>query len=146
MMKFSFLNNRSRISDKDLKMIGLLLEQLSIGGKIVLNKKQVLLGVRGSKQLIVRESRSETIIGIGTLCVTPTLKALKGHIEDIVVDQNYRGQGIGRRILETLIAKAKEMGVKDLELTSNPLRIEANELYKKLGFELRDTNPYRMRF
>jgi hypothetical protein len=32
----------------------------------------------------------------------------------------------------------------DLRLTSNPSRVEANALYRELGFELRDTNVYKM--
>jgi len=33
-----------------------------------------------------------------------------GHIEDVVVDQNYRGLRLGVRVVEALITAAKESG------------------------------------
>jgi ribosomal protein S18 acetylase RimI-like enzyme len=45
--------------------------------------------------------------------------------------------------METAIFKAKELGCKNINLTSSPNRVAANALYKKLGFEIRETNVYR---
>jgi ribosomal protein S18 acetylase RimI-like enzyme len=43
-----------------------------------------------------------------------------------------------------LIALAREYDAEKIELTSNPNRTAANHLYQTLGFELRETNHYRM--
>ena len=63
-------------------------------------------------------------------------------IEDMIVDQEYRGRGLGLKVMEKLISKAKSEGIEVLELTTNPKRIAANELYKKVGFNLHPTNHY----
>ena len=40
-------------------------------------------------------------------------------------------------------AEAQRQGVRSLDLTSRPSREAANALYRKLGFQLRETNVYR---
>ena len=62
----------------------------------------------------------------------------------MVVDENGRGQGVGKQLIQYAIEFAISQGWKKLELTSRPTRITANQLYHKLGFELRETNVYRM--
>jgi ribosomal protein S18 acetylase RimI-like enzyme len=42
-----------------------------------------------------------------------------------------------------MIARARELGCKTVELTSRPSREAANHLYQSAGFERRDTNVYR---
>jgi N-acetylglutamate synthase-like GNAT family acetyltransferase len=67
-----------------------------------------------------------------------------GRVEDVVVDANTRGQGVGRGLMEHLIEEAKHQGISRLFLTSRPDRIEANQLYQRLGFTIYETNPYKM--
>ena len=65
--------------------------------------------------------------------------------DEIVVLPSYRGQGIGRTLLQRIIDFAKnKLAPIDLRLTSNPTRTEANAMYQSLGFEKRDTNVYKM--
>ena len=76
------------------------------------------------------------------ILVTPIGK--RALIEDVVVSADYRGRGIGRLLCEKAIALASEIGAKSINLTSRSSRIHANELYRKLGFEPRETNAYRL--
>jgi len=63
-----------------------------------------------------------------------------------VVGSGFRGQGIGRVLMEHIIGFAqRELAPMDLNLTSRPERVMANELYRKMGFERRGTNIYRMK-
>ena len=62
----------------------------------------------------------------------------------MVVSESYRGQGIGKKLMDFAIQFVKEQGVSLLMLTSNPARVAANNLYVKLGFEKKETNVYRM--
>ena len=64
-------------------------------------------------------------------------------IEDVVVDRHYRGNHIGQIIMDMALAKAKELNIKKVDLTSSPHRKAANALYLKMGFEKRNTNAYR---
>lgn len=52
-------------------------------------------------------------------------------IRAVAVDAAYRGQGLGREIVETLIAEAKSRGVEELMLTAKVVTF-----YEKLGFEV----------
>lgn len=78
---------------------------------------------------------------IGTYII-PT--GTKVWIEDVVVDNTARGKGIGKQLLQHAIEFSKKRGWKKIDLTSRPTRIAANKLYRKLGFELRETNMYRI--
>ena len=87
----------------------------------------------------------DKIIGCATLCpfVSPTGR--KASIEDVVVSAEYRGQGIGRRLVEAAIEKAKESAPITLQLTSRPSREAANHLYQSMGFSQKDTNFYYLK-
>lgn len=86
------------------------------------------------------------ILGCASLCVYDSPTGRKASVEDVVVGSGFRGQGIGRALMEEIIGFARrDLAPLDLHLTSRPERVAANEMYKKLGFERRGTNGYRMR-
>lgn len=87
----------------------------------------------------------EKIIGTATLIALRTLSGYDGEIDDVVVDENYRGQGIGEKLMKTLIEQAQNLGLRHIELSSRPARIAANKLYQKMGFEPKETNVYRLK-
>lgn len=96
-------------------------------------------------RIFVAENDEKHIIGCATLCVFESPTGRKASVEDVVVLSAYRGQGIGRTLLERIINFARtKLAPIDLRLTSNPTRTEANALYQALGFEKRDTNVYKM--
>ena len=82
------------------------------------------------------------IIGMATLIVYRIPYIKKAILEDVVVDEKFRGQGIGTKLIKTAIAKAKKEGAFTIGLTSRPNRESANHLYKKLGFKQKETNIY----
>jgi len=86
------------------------------------------------------------IIGMVSMVLFRVPTALHARIEDLVVDQNYRGSGIGEKLMLSAIDSAKNSGARLLELTSNEQRIAANRLYHKLNFQLINTNVYRLYF
>ncbi len=82
------------------------------------------------------------IIGAGTLGVFRTPSGIHAHIEDVIVDESLRGQGIGEALVKYLLQTAREMGLKGVSLTCNPRRTAANRLYQKMGFKKWETNTY----
>lgn len=82
------------------------------------------------------------LIGFGWIFPRQTLLRKQAIIEDMIVDDAYRGRGLGREILKDLLNWAEEKGMDTVELTTNPKRIAANELYKSEGFRLHETNHY----
>lgn len=82
------------------------------------------------------------LVGMGWIFPRQTLLRRQAVVEDMIVDEKYRGKGLGEKILLDLIRWAKQEGVEVIELTTNPKRIAANALYKKVGFLLHETNHY----
>lgn len=98
-----------------------------------------------SSHLFAMTEEDGRIIGTASLCVFDAPTGRKGHVEDVVVLSAYRGQGLGRQLLEYLIDYArKELTAVDLYLTSKPSRVAANALYRSLGFQPKETNVYKM--
>lgn len=92
---------------------------------------------------VARDINNGTIIAMATLVIFHVLSGKRATIEDFVVDQAYRGRGIGRKLLQIILETARKEGISHLDLTSRSFRIAANNLYLSLGFKKRDTNAYR---
>ena len=83
------------------------------------------------------------IVGTLTLVFYRIATGLKAWIEDVVVDENARGHGVGEALNMAALEEAKRHGAKAVSLTSRPSRQDANRLYQRIGFSARDTNVYR---
>lgn len=83
------------------------------------------------------------ILGSLTLVVFPIPTGRRAWIEDVVVDGSARGKGVGAALNEAALKRAAELGATTVDLTSRPSREAANRLYRRLGFEQRETNVYR---
>ena len=83
------------------------------------------------------------IAGALTLALFRIPTALRAWIEDVVVDGDVRGAGVGEALNRAALAEAKRQGATTVDLTSRPSREAANRLYQRLGFVARDTNVYR---
>jgi GNAT superfamily N-acetyltransferase len=58
-----------------------------------------------------------------------------GHVDELVVDSNHRGRGIGTQLLKHLVTYAQQKGCRRVELDSAFHRLEAHKFYKQQGFE-----------
>lgn len=94
--------------------------------------------------LFVAKSDNNEIVGTLTLIIYTIPTIQKAYIEDVVVDMGQQGKGVGRKLLNEAILFAKERSIPRIELTSNSSRVAANRLYQSLGFQIRDTNFYRL--
>jgi ribosomal protein S18 acetylase RimI-like enzyme len=83
------------------------------------------------------------MVGMCTLATILIPTGVRARIEDVVVDESARGQGIGSELIMAAVRLAKTRGARNVDLTSRPSRSGANRLYQRLGFEVRDTNVYR---
>ena len=83
------------------------------------------------------------IVGSLTLVLFRIPTGLRAWIEDVVVDETVRGQGVGEALNQAAINRAQSAGATTVDLTSRPSREAANRLYKKIGFIERATNDYR---
>lgn len=101
-----------------------------------------LVDWQGNRLLVARIDGR--IVGTLTLVVFPIPTGLRAWIEDVVVDETARGQGVGAALTQEAVRLARADGARTVDLTSRPSRAAANRLYERLGFQLRDSKVYRM--
>ena len=88
----------------------------------------------------------DEVAGMLTLGSYLTPTGPKSWVEDVVVDNRFRGRKLGKQLVEHAIAEAGKISGTQLMLTSKPARIAANALYSAVGFQPKETNVYRMTF
>ncbi len=78
------------------------------------------------------------VVGTIVLLIVPSLSHGRtpwAIAENLIVSEKHRRRGIGRMLLEHVIAGAGEKGCHKLQLLSDKRRTEAHKLYESLGFE-----------
>lgn len=125
-----------------LEGINRLVPQLSSSADPVTQDRLTALVASECVTLFVAMSEG-VVVGTLTLATFPIPTGLRAWIEDVVVDDASRGLGIGEALTVAALDVARERGARTIDLTSRPSREAANSLYKRLGFEQRETNVYR---
>jgi ribosomal protein S18 acetylase RimI-like enzyme len=130
------------VSDEDLTAVNRLIPQLSRSAPpLTSDALRQIVSWDGNYLLIARDG--DRVVGMLTLVTFPIPTGLRAWIEDVVVDETARGQGVGAALTEEAVRRARIVGARTVDLTSRPTRQAANRLYERLGFELRETNAYR---
>ena len=81
------------------------------------------------------------VVGWIHVSLYPILQAdHAAQILGLVVDQAWRGQGIGGALLEAAEAWAAERGCTTLYVRSNSIRQDAHSFYQHLGYQLVKTS------
>jgi ribosomal protein S18 acetylase RimI-like enzyme len=100
-----------------------------------------------SSTLIARiRDTDRTIVGTLTLITYRVPTGIRARIEDVIVDEPFRKQGIGKALVLSALKMAQNAGAEGVALTSNPQRTEANNLYQRMGFKRWETNLYFYKF
>ena len=131
-------------SSQDLADLDALMRELSATSFC---SEELLRNVLNDANVHVYVIREEGhIVATGTLCIKHTLEFTIADIEAVVVGSRCRGKGYGKEMMKALVAAAKAFKVHHIQLTSNPKRVAANQLYQSLGFERYETNNYKFYF
>lgn len=88
-------------------------------------------------ELVVAESGGE-VIAVMQLTFIPGISrngASRLLVEAVRVDKAYRGQGIGRLLMEHAHERGRERGCVLAQLTSDKQRPDAHRFYRNLGYE-----------
>jgi ribosomal protein S18 acetylase RimI-like enzyme len=126
-----------------LLAINALLPQLSsTASSLTLDSLRAMIESDGSILLVATDGGGK-VVGSLTLGIFRVPTGVRAWIEDVVVDNSARGQGVGSALVLSAIGRSQELGARTVDLTSRPSRVEANRLYQRLGFEARETNVYR---
>ena len=133
------------VTDEVVEAFGRLLPQLSTSSKPL--DAAALGAMAASPAVTVLLARSEgQIAGSLTLAMFPAPTGLRAWIEDVVVDQSARGQGIGALLTEEALLLARAAGARTVDLTTRPSREAAGRLYERAGFQQRNSRLYRYAF
>lgn len=104
---------------------------------------ETLVASDSTKLLVARfPDERFPIAGMLTISIYRVPTGVRSIVEDVVVDTVFRGKGIAKALMQSAIEIAREAGANGVALTSNPQRVEANQLYLSLGFHRRETNAY----
>ncbi|MFE3080085.1 GNAT family N-acetyltransferase [Nocardia tengchongensis] len=132
----------TEVDDEIVEAFDRLLPQLSQTAKRL--DREALAQLASTESTTVLVARSDgKIVGTLSLVMFPIPSGLRARIEDVVVDDSARGQGVGAALIEEAKTRASAAGARTLDLTSRASRSAANRLYERLGFQLRESRVYR---
>lgn len=99
-------------------------------------------GLQSKDQYIFNIFDNEQDLKIGILWVEVKMDEPQrpAFIFDFVLEEQYRGQGFGKKALLALDEKLKAMHAKSVALHVFGYNINAFELYKKMGYEVTNIN------
>jgi ribosomal protein S18 acetylase RimI-like enzyme len=130
------------VSDELVSAFASLTPQLSSVSPPSRDELDAIVRSEAASLLVARDG--EAILGTLTLAVFRIPTGVRAWIEDVVVDERARGRGIGEALTLHAVELARSAGARSVELTSRPSREAANRLYRRLGFEERETNVLRL--
>jgi ribosomal protein S18 acetylase RimI-like enzyme len=130
-------------SDELLAAVGGLVAQLSSSAPAPDAQRLREIVASPASRLLLARDEAGNVVGMLTLALFPIPTGVRAWIEDVVVDERARGQGIASELTQAALRMAAQHGARTVELTSRPDREAANRLYARLGFRRRETNVYR---
>lgn len=130
------------VTDEIVEAFGRLLPQLSTSAQQL--DAAALTAVAADPASTVFLARtSGRLVGSLTLATFAIPTGVRAWIEDVVVDESARGQGVASALIDEALKLAKKAGARTVDLTSRPSRESAGRLYERAGFEQRETRMYR---
>jgi L-amino acid N-acyltransferase YncA len=93
------------------------------------------MAARGSRYPVIVAERAGSVIGWGSLNPFNPRPAYD-HVADfsLYVERSWRGRGVGRSLLERLIALASQLGYHKMVLAALPFNAAGRALYERMGF------------
>ena len=120
-----------------------LMKQLTVRN-IVLSEVEYAQMVASPSNRLFLLLCEERVVGMLTVGMYASPTGAKAWIEDVVVEEELRGSGLGRQLMEEALKFCREKEVATVYLTSNPKRVAANSLYQRMGFVRKETNMYKL--
>jgi len=87
--------------------------------------------------VFVAESGGGQLMGWVQVCVRTILVADRhAEVEGLVVDENWRGKGVGHALMKRAEAWARQEGCRVVSLRSNIVREDARPFYEGIGYKV----------
>lgn len=134
------------LEKKDAVAVALLIPQLTkniVEPEKLIERIEELVGTlfdtaqgKQNCQYVVAE-KDGRVVGCGGLAwYSIPSKGLIAWLEEVVVDEAFRGQGIAKALISELLKIAEQKNIKTIKLTS--INSVTNKLYEKFGFIQKD--------
>ncbi len=136
----------THITDELLDALTRLIPQLKISTPRLTRDDLAALLSSDAVSLLTARSDAGILVGMATLIVCRVPTGVRARIEDVVVDESVREQGVAVELVQRALEIAQSKGADGVALTSNPRREAANRLYQKVGFKKWETNVYFYKF
>ena len=118
-----------------------LLEQLWINSKLDFDKLHAIYirAIKSDNQKLIVGIIESEIVGFCSLTIKNNLwqAGNLGHVDELVVDNRFQGNGIGKKLITRITEIAKKNQCKRIELDSAFHRKEAHKFYESIGYENR---------
>jgi GNAT superfamily N-acetyltransferase len=135
----------SNVTDEVVEAFARLLPQLSRSARQL--DAAAIEAINSAPAVTILLARCDgKIAGTLSLAMFPIPTGLRAWIEDVVVDESFRGRGAGDELTKAALRLAEQAGARTVDLTSRASREAAGRLYERAGFTLRDTRLYRYTF
>jgi len=131
------------VTDDALAAVGALVSQLSRSAPAPTREELTQIVASPATHLLLARDADGAVLGSLTLVLFRIPTGMRAWVEDVVVDAGARGHGVGQQLTREAVRLAGLAGARTVDLTSRPARVEANRLYQRVGFVLRETNVYR---
>ena len=99
------------------------------------NNPPIIGTLSNPKSIFIVVEINNIIVGVASLHIIEKLTRKMGLIEDVAVDSNHRGKGIGIKLIQNLTSEAKNMGCDKIVLNSSKDNIS---FYEKSGFKVNE--------
>ena len=99
------------------------------------NRPPFVENISDPKSITIVAELDDTIIGVASLYIIQKLTRKMGLIEDVAVEYEKRGQGVGKLLIKNLIKKANLQGCNKIILHSSQDNVS---FYEKIGFKVNE--------
>lgn len=129
----SFIIREMQIEDYD-QVLSLWKKTNGIALSSADSKERIEFFLERNKRLCLIAMKESAIIGTA-LCGHD---GRRGYIHHLAVDERHQGEGLGRRLMEMIVERLREIGIQKAHLFVIAQNQRGKEFWKKIGWELRE--------
>jgi GNAT superfamily N-acetyltransferase len=124
-------------TDSDSEAIARLLDQLGYPANTAEIPTRLDRLSQADRAEVFLADRDGKVVGLATVHILSVLNRIRdvAWLTALVVDESARGTGVGRRLVESVEAFARQQGCERLSVTTHEDRADARAFYVRIGFE-----------
>lgn len=81
-----------------------------LSDRIIFSETELMMVLKDTNSHLYVIMDDKHIVGCATLCIFHSPTGTKASIEDVVVSSDYRGQHLGKKLMEFVLDQARQFG------------------------------------